>query len=276
MRKMADQHGVPGVAMTFYPHPAEVLAGREVTRILPIEDRIGKLLAAGVDGVWVVPFTREFSTLEPETFVENFLVRSLEARGVVIGPDFRFGKGRRGDGELMTRHAQLAGFELVQLDPHEVNGVRISSSQIREVLKRGDVEHAALLLGNPFRVKGEVVHGEGRGRHIGFPTANVAPYDKTMLPARGIYVVRARLGAHPGESEPMDAVASVGTRPTFDDGLVKLEVFILDRSFDIYGETLTVEFLHRLRDEEKYATVDDLIDAIQKDVDAARDYLSQH
>lgn len=180
MRKMADQHGVPGVAMTFYPHPAEVLAGREVTRILPIEDRIGKLLAAGVDGVWVVPFTREFSTLEPETFVENFLVRSLEARGVVIGPDFRFGKGRRGDGELMTRHAQLAGFELVQLDPHEVNGVRISSSQIREVLKRGDVEHAALLLGNPFRVKGEVVHGEGRGRHIGFPTANVAPYDKTM------------------------------------------------------------------------------------------------
>jgi len=157
-----------------------------------------------------------------------------------------------------------------------VNGVRISSSQIRDVLRQGDVEHAAVLLGNPFRIKGEVVHGEGRGRQIGFPTANVAPYDKTMLPARGIYVVRARLGTPPGESESMDAVASVGTRPTFDDGLMKLEVFILDRTLDIYGETLTVEFLHRLRDEEKYTSVSDLVCAIQGDVDAARHYLARH
>jgi len=234
------------------------------------------LLAQGAHGVWVVPFDKELAALEAETFLEQVLVGRLGVRGMVVGPDFRFGAGRRGTVETIERFARekRLAFEVVR--PLHVGAERVSSSAIRQRILAGDVDAAASLLGRHYRIKGRIVHGMRIGSRLGFPTANIDPTDDVLIPKNGIYVVRVRLGDSPGAALPAEGVASVGTRPTFDNGPVKMEVHIFDRQEggELYGEFATVEFLTRLRDEVKFDTVQALKDQILKDISDARAWFS--
>ncbi len=276
LRQMADRHNAPALAVTFHPHPAEVLANKQPRRLMPIEDRIKALLAAGMDGVWVVPFTRELATISAERYIEEVLLGQLSMCGFVAGPDTRFGARRAGGAELLREYAARSGFDLVVLEPFELNGERISSTAIRALLDGGDMARVAKWMGHPYRLKGKVVHGMQVGRKLGFPTANLEVGRDILIPATGIYVVRVRMGLDAQHAPPLDGVANVGNRPTLDDGPLAVEAHLFDVDEDLYGQPITIELLLRLRDEEKYASVDELKSAIADDVRMARAWFANH
>ena len=270
---MSRRHGTKGVAMTFHPHPAEVLGSKKPRRLLPIDDRLRLLLAQGADRVWVVPFTPGFAAITAPVLVERLLVAGLEVRGVVVGPDCRFGQGRRGDGALLARYAAKGSFELEVLSPLEIDGDRVSSSLVRELLLQGRVMRAAKMLGRDYRVKGEVIHGVKLGQKLGFPTANLSLFEDVLVPAEGIYVIRLRIGADPEAATAREGVVSIGTRPTFESaGEVAVEAHLFDFADSIYGEVVTMEFLKHIRNQQRFDTVDDLKKAIENDIRFAREY----
>lgn len=276
LRKMADRHNAIALAVTFHPHPAEVLANKQPRRLMPIEDRVSALLAAGVDAVWVVPFTHALATISAERYIEETLLQRLSMCGFVAGPDTRFGARRAGGAELLKQYAERVGFDLEVLTPFEMNGERISSSAIRSLLEAGDMGRAAAWLGHPYRLKGRVVRGMQFGRKLGFPTANLELGTDILVPAKGIYIVRVRLGNDTENAPPIDGVANVGTRPTIDDGPLMVEAHLFDIDEDLYGRPITIELLLRLRDEEKYDSLEELIAAIAEDVRMARAWLQRN
>lgn len=276
LRLMADKHDCPGVVMTFFPHPAVVIKNRIPRRLLSIDDRARKLLSLGADGVWVVPFDRDYAAASADAFVHGTLVDALAARGIVVGPDFRFGAGRGGDAKLLTTHGRKFGFDVHVVPPFLVGQTRVSSSAIRALLLAGGVEEAGRMLGHPYRVKGKVVRGMQVGTKIGFPTANIELFDNVLIPANGIYIVRLRLGDVPASAAPYDGVANVGTRPTLEaDGAVWLEAHLFGVDRPLYGETVTMEILQRLRAEKKFDSLGELVDAIKDDVARARAYFDE-
>lgn len=258
------------VAMTFHPHPAELVGGKSPQRLLPVEDRIRMLLACGADGVWVVPFTHEFASLSPQQFIRLILLDKLGVTGVVVGPDFRFGAERAGDSDLLSAHGKSEGFEVVVVPPLEVDGLRISSSLIRSLLLEGRVQAVAGMLGRPYRIKGEVVRGLQLGSKIGFPTANIDLYEDVLTPGDGVYIIRLRLGPDAAGARPLEGVASIGTRPTFDGATRAVEAHLFDVNRTLYGEITTMEFLRRIRSQEKFDSVDKLKARIAADVACAR------
>lgn len=276
LRKMADRHNAIALAVTFHPHPAEVLANKQPRRLMPIEDRVSALRAAGVDAVWVVPFTHALATISAERYIEETLLQRLSMCGFVAGPDTRFGARRAGGAELLKQYAERVGFDLEVLTPFEMNGERISSSAIRSLLEAGDMGRAAAWLGHPYRLKGRVVRGMQFGRKLGFPTANLELGTDILVPAKGIYIVRVRLGNDTENAPPIDGVANVGTRPTIDDGPLMVEAHLFDIDEDLYGRPITIELLLRLRDEEKYDSLEELIAAIAEDVRMARAWLQRN
>lgn len=260
--------GVGVTVMTFNPHPAVLLAPERAPALLTtIERRIELLRGAGADRVEVATFDEAFAAQSPDEFVED-LVGRLGARGVVVGPDFRFGKGRAGDIEVLRSAGASMGFAVRVVDPVLRGGEVVSSTRIRRCLREGRVEDATELLGRVHDSSGVVVEGDRRGRTIGFPTANLA-CDPVLLPADGVYAV---VGRAPG-GELLTGVANLGVRPTFAAGR-SVEVHLFDFDGDLYGRTLRVGFVGRLRGEQKFDGLDALKAQIASDAERARRLLA--
>lgn len=264
----ARPRGLRVVALTFEPHPAQLFAGARAPASLTTSSRRVELLrGAGCDEVHVATFDAAFAAQSPESFVDEVLVRTLHARAVVLGPDFRFGVKRAGDVALLERLGRARDFDVVPLAPLCEDGAPISSSRVRAAVSDGDVQRAAALLGRVHDVDGEVVRGDQRGRTLGFPTANLRA-SGALLPADGVYsVVVRRLGL---PSAPvLGGVANLGVRPTVGAGR-SVEVHLFDWSGDLYGAPLRVGFVARLREERRFEGLDALAAQIVEDVAQAR------
>lgn len=262
-----DPTMVPTV-LTFEPHPVEVLRpGTPPRLITTIEERIELLDAAGVERVVVLDLT-EIKELPPEEFVGGLLVDRLDTGHLVVGDDFRFGRDRSGDVELLKALGTRLGFNVESIELIDEGEETVSSSRIRRLIEGGQVSEAAHLLGTPFRITNTVVDGDKRGSDIGFPTANLRPPDRKVIPATGIYACFVLVG-----DRRYDAAVSVGVRPTFGGGELLIEAFILDFEGDIYGEQITVEFVEYTRPELAFDGVDELVDQMNKDVSRVRGIL---
>jgi riboflavin kinase/FMN adenylyltransferase len=278
----ARLRGARAVALTFWPHPAHVLApDREPPLITSRARRIELLAEAGLDAVIEQPFSRDFAALTPAEFT-HALLRDLDAKDVIVGYDFTYGRQRGGTTQTLQAACQETGATLSVVSPVSVTGLVVSSTKVREFVLAGNVEAASELLSRPFDLGGEVVRGAGRGRAIGVPTANVAPDgadgQRMLLPAIGVYAVRVRL---PDGSWALGA-CNVGVNPTFRPEstsgptaqTLSVEVHILDRSIDLYGQRLRVAFVSRIRAERRFPGVEALVAQIQKDVEETRRLLS--
>ena len=264
--RQAEALGVPAVAMTFEPHPRVVFRPDvPLFRLTPAPAKARIVEAIGLDGILIVPFDRDFAGLTAETFVADILVGALGARHVVVGYNFHFGKGRAGSPAFLEEAGSRHGFDVTIVPPFaDEGGEGISSSRIRAALAVGDAGEAAALLGYRWFVEAEIVHGDKRGRELGYPTANMKlPPDCEL--AHGIYAVKIRI-----DGVMRDGVASFGRRPTFGDGVPLLEVFVFDFSGDLYGKTVDVAFAARLRGEEKFDSAEALIRQMDRDSEEAR------
>ena len=276
----ARERGLASVAVTFDPHPVAVLhPERAPQEITGLDHRLDLLAGLGLDGVVVVEFTREYALLTPEDFVVQTFVHGLRSQVVVLGQDSRFGLHNSGDVGTMRELGRRYGFEvLVQgtVGEQERGRRTWSSTALREAILTGDMETATEILDRPHRVSGEVVHGHHRGRDLGYPTANLSTDSEGMVPADGVYVgwlERPSLpGGHPDRRLP--AAISVGSNPTFDDVERTVEAYVLDRDdLDLYGETVAVDFALRLRGNDRFETVEDLLAQIALDVERTRSLL---
>jgi riboflavin kinase/FMN adenylyltransferase len=253
------------VACTFDPHPTAVLRPeRAPSPIGTLDENLTRIAQHGLDATLVIPFTIEFSHMEAEAFVEEVLVQTLGVREVVVGFNHTFGRGARGTAALLRDLGTRGGFVTHVLPPLQVNGLTVSSSAIRDALREGDVDLAAALLGRPYSVTGTVQRGAGRGRTLGFPTANLKP-DRPLVLAGGVYAARARW-----DGRRADAVVNIGYRPTFGESQYWIEAYLFDFTGDLYDRTLTLDFLARIRAEMKFAGVEALKAQVHADMDEAR------
>ena len=266
----AREFGLPLVVLIFEPLPREFFAPHApVARLTRLRERVAFIQELGiVDVLLVHPFNTAFAQLPAETFIKRVLVDALHARHIVIGDDFRFGQGRQGDFALLKQLGARFDFSVQAAATWELDGERVSSTRIRRHLAERDVAGAARLLGRPFTLCGRVIHGDKRGRQLGFPTANVALH-RRLSPLRGVFAVTATLP----DGTVVDGVANVGTRPTVDGQDARLEVHLFDFDRDIYGKLVRVAFLHPLRDEQKFNALEELIAQITKDSAQARGWL---
>ncbi|MDR2076324.1 MAG: bifunctional riboflavin kinase/FAD synthetase [Desulfovibrio sp.] len=264
---------LPSVVVTFSPHPLRVIRGEvappllmALPRKLRCFDDLGFHLAL------VFPFTPQIAASSPEDFARNLFARTLQTKELVIGYDYAFGKGRRGDAALLARCGAQCGFSLEQLDPVFLDGDIVSSTRIRRALLAGDPAAAARLLGRPHAVDGEIIHGMDRGgKLLGFPTANLLLSDDLLLPRPGVYAVLAEL---PGTPSRLRGVANVGRNPTFGEGTLHVETHLLDMCRDLYSQHLTVHFIRHLREERKFSSLPELTAQINRDANAAREILA--
>jgi riboflavin kinase / FMN adenylyltransferase len=257
--------GVSAVACTFDPHPTAVLRPEKAPApIATLEENLARIAERGLDATLVIPFTRDFSRMEAETFVDEALVRTLGAREVVVGFNHTFGSGARGTAVLLRELGARHGFVTHVLPPLQVNGLTVSSSAIREALRDGDVEQARAFLGRPYSLTGTVRRGAGRGRTLGFPTANLKP-DRPLVLAAGVYAARARW-----EDRQAEAVVNIGYRPTFEESQYWVEAYLFDFAGDLYDRALTLDFLCRIRAEMKFPGVEALTLQVRADMAEAR------
>ena len=266
--EFARREGLASVAVTFNPHPRTVLRpGTALTYLTSLEERVELLQGQGLDSVGVLAFTSELAQLSAEDFL-TLLVQELEMRLLVVGPDFALGRNRAGTIGVMREIGERLGFRVEVAPLLAEADEKVGSSAIRQALAAGDVERVGRLLGRPFSLRGPVVAGDRRGRTLGFPTANIAIGLDRALPAYGIYVTRAyvREGAY-------GSCTSIGIRPTFDvEPRPVVETFILDFDEEIYGREMQIDLLHRLRGEERFASAEELIAQMEKDVGATREW----
>jgi len=272
---LAQTKGRPVCGLSFWPHPAIVLGRGAPPPMLSTLGERAALLAQHAGATLLVhPFTHAFSQLSPEAFVREVLCDALHVAAVSVGEDFRFGRGRVGDVSTLRALGAELGFEV---HAHTLLGDAagpFSSSRVRDCLTAGDVTGAAHVLGRPHALSGVVVHGDARGRTIGFPTANLSNVEQ-MLPAYGVYAVTVARQAD-GRTEPLGlGVMNIGVRPTVDGTELRLEAHIFDLAQDLYGQTLRVELRERLRGEQRFAGLPELVAQIQADAALARDLLSR-
>ncbi len=276
----ARERGLPCVLVTFDPHPAELVRpGSHPAQLTTLTRRAELVENLGVDAFCVLPFTRELSRVSPEAFVHQVLVERLHAAEVVVGQNFTFGHKAAGDVELLLRLGPRYGFTVdneALLADAENSAVAVSSTYVRSCVDAGDVAAAATALGRPHRVEGVVVRGDGRGRGLGYPTANVAPPMHSAIPGDGVYAAWFTvLGAGPETGtvvpgEPRRAAVSIGTNPTFSGRARTVEAFVLDTEADLYGQHVALDFVARLRGMERFDSVAELLEAMAGDTDAAR------
>lgn len=276
LRAAANRLNLESAVMTFEPHPRAFfakLAGNLAlapTRIANLRDNLSSLKRAGVDRVIVEHFNAHFASLSPQDFIQQVLVDGLHVKWLMVGDDFCFGAKRAGNIAMLEEAGKQFGFEVVTLPAVQNKGVRISSSAVRAALAAGDFNEAKDLLGHPYRISGHVIHGQKLGRTIGFPTLNlrIAHHRPAVV---GIFIVQV----HGLSEQPLPAVASLGVRPTVDDsGRVLLETHVFDYQGNAYGKVVQIEFLKKLRDEEKYSDLETLTAAINNDADQARAYFA--
>jgi riboflavin kinase/FMN adenylyltransferase len=263
----AASAGVPSVVLTFHPHPGIVLGKRNKLTYLSLPTERARLLGElGVDIVITQTFDHNFASLTAYQFM-RLLSRHLRANHLVVGHDFALGRGREGTASILGDLGHELGYKIIQVAQISMNGVVISSSIIRSSLANGDIEKATSMLGRPYRLSGIVVGGDHRGRVIGIPTANIDFDQGCVIPKTGVYACRAWLG-----SISWAAVANIGYRPTFEDQSVqpRVEAHLLDFDRDIYGSELQLEFISRLRDEQRFSGIEALVEQIRKDISKAR------
>ena len=265
----ARHRQIAATVLTFEPHPLEFLAPEKApNRITKLRDKLAELELCGIDQVVVLRFNKQLASLTPEQFVKHIIVDGLHARHVLVGDDFRFGAKRAGNYELLDQIAQQYDFDVARMNSFEVAGQRVSSTLVRDALAKGDMAQVRQQLGRPYAISGHVVHGRKLGRELGFRTINVR-FGHRKAAASGIFVANV-LGL---DNKPLAGVASIGVRPTVDNsGEVLLETHLFDWWGDAYGKIVTVELLHKLRDEVKFPNLQALKDGIAKDCDDARDY----
>ncbi|MEJ2760762.1 MAG: bifunctional riboflavin kinase/FAD synthetase [Gammaproteobacteria bacterium] len=268
LQRHAAELGLPAVVITFEPQPMEFFAPEAApARLTPFREKLELLDQYAVDRVFCLRFRRSLAMLAAEDFVEDLLVDRLGIRRVIVGDDFRFGRGRQGDVSLLTRLGRRHGFQVIPTETYYCEGERVSSSRIRNHLAAGEFEAAARLLGRPYYISGRVVHGDKRGTGLGFPTANLL-LNRKKSPVTGIFVVRVH-----GLGEEIHAgVASIGTRPVFNGLTELLEVYLFDFDRMIYGQRIRVEFLHFLRPERNFGSTEALLAQMRRDVHDARTY----
>jgi riboflavin kinase/FMN adenylyltransferase len=247
--------------LTFEPHPRVVVRPDAAPKLLTsLEVKADLVAGLGVEELVVIPFDREFAARSPESFIDDVLVGRLGATRVSVGENFRFGHKQSGDTDLLSGDDR---FETRVVPLVEAGGEVVSSSHIRGLILAGDVEHAAAFLGDPFQLRGKVVHGDERGRDLGFPTANLVPDDALVYPGHGVYACVANGVA---------AAVNVGIRPTFESGRgVLIEAYLIDWEGDLYGQELRLEFLRRLRGERRFGSVSPLVEQMRRDVEEARE-----
>ena len=264
--------GTPAVALSFYPHPAIVLGKRNDPFYLTSpEEKADFMRSLELDYLINHPFNRQVAGTSAQDFL-NYLFLHLKFRHLWVGPDFALGRGREGDIPTLRRLGEQIGFGLHVIYPILNGGEVISSSRIRQALTAGELARANHWLGQPFRLAGEVVHGDGRGRDLGVPTANLAVWGDHAIPKPGVYIGKAYQ-----DDKIWGAVTNVGYRPTFENQPLtpRVEAYLLDFAQDLYGQALQLEFLHRLRDEVRFPTVQALIDQMHVDIEQSRAFLAE-
>jgi riboflavin kinase/FMN adenylyltransferase len=267
LKARAHHLALPATVLTFEPHPRELFAPDQApARLASLRDKFELLAECGVDRVHVCHFNRRLAALTADQFIERILVQGLSVRHLIVGDDFRFGKSRGGDFALLQRAGQEHRFVVETMRTVDFGGIRVSSSAVRDALACGNIEYAEQLLGRPFVIAGRVMDGKKLGRTLGFPTANIQVRRK-RLPLSGVFAVTVS-----GIAErPLPGAANIGVRPTMNEGPKPvLEVHLLDFDRDIYGAHVDVNFLHKLRDEAKFASADELKAQIARDVAAVR------
>jgi riboflavin kinase/FMN adenylyltransferase len=275
VRAAADRLGLESAVMTFEPHPREFFArklgdlSKAPPRIANLRDKLQALDNNGVDRVIVEHFSEHFAAQSPQTFVEKVLVEGLHVKWLMVGDDFCYGAKRAGNVALLAEAGRQYGFEVEVLPTVRNGDTRISSSAVRTALAQGDFAQAQALLGHPYAISGHVIHGAKLGRDIGFPTLNLRVPHRPAL--GGIFIVQV----HGLGGKPLPAVASLGVRPTVEDaGRVLLEVHVFDFAQHCYGKVVRVEFLKKIRDEEKFVDLPTLVKAIERDAHQARAFFA--
>ncbi len=266
----ARSEGLLPLVITFDPLPGQVLQPGNFRLLSTLEERMELFESLGVEGLVVLPFNSALAQTSAGDFVRDLLDHA-KLGGLWVGSDFRLGRSQAGNVEYLQRAGQRFGFDVhVFKDTVRWEGKPVSSSSIRRALSEGNIHEANGCLGYPFHLCGKIVHGHKRGRALGFPTANLAVQNTRLLPANGVYICQAHL-----ESSTFDALTNIGTRPTFDDGTRTVEAYLLDFSKDIYEEPMRLDFLHRLRPEWRFDSVNDLIHQMTEDEVTARLWLRQ-
>lgn len=273
LKDTANKLGLPACVMIFEPHPREFFAPDQApARLTNLREKLKLLARAEIDCIHICRFDADFAGIHPEEFITRILNQALSVRWLLVGDDFHFGARRAGDFAMLQAHSATNGFAVEIMPSVIMNGQRVSSTAIRQALAHGDLNAAQELLGRPYSISGRVIDGDKLGRQIGFPTANIQlKYNRPAL--SGIFVVAVHGAVRSSPATPLPGVASLGVRPTVhENGKTVLEVHLFDFDREIYGQHLQVDFLHKLRDEEKYADIDTLIRQIEEDITQAKDF----
>jgi len=261
---------LPMTLITFEPQPAEYFMHDQApARLTNFREKYVTLKRFAIDRILVLPFNRRLAEMPAEDFVQRVLSDGLDVRYLVVGDDFRFGRQRQGDFQLLRRHGEATGFSVVSMPSFSVDHERVSSTGIRVALDQGDFERAERLLGRHYHMTGKVAHGDKRGRQWGFPTANILMKRK-VTPLRGVFAVEV-FGL---DREPVFGVANLGTRPTIDGVKTLLEVHLFDFDEEIYGRRINVVFRDKIRDEQRFDSFDDLKAQIARDVERAKAFFN--
>ncbi len=257
LKGLAKTADLETTVITFDPHPQKVIGGergRELRLLSTISEKLAVFKNEAIDRVVVIPFTRDFAGTSAEQFVRRLLVEQLKVREMVVGFNHQFGRGREGSFENLSRLAGEIGFNVHQVGPRDVDGETVSSTAIRGLLADGHIEKATAFLGRHYELSGTVIHGDGRGRQIGFPTANIQVLDdQKAVPGRGVYAVDVFI-----DNERYGGMMNIGIRPTFEYDLLTLEVHVFSFNADLYGKTIRIAFKAFIREEKKFSGIEDL------------------
>jgi riboflavin kinase/FMN adenylyltransferase len=263
----ARQLGLPSLAIIFEPHPNEFFVDKPVARLTRWQEKFLLMQQYGIDFVLILKFDPKLAAFTAEQFIQKILCKALQVKSLIVGDDFHFGHKRTGDFAFLTAAGKSLGFTTTQVQSILVANKRVSSTSIRAALSAGDHDLVTKLLGRPYTMRGRVVRGDGRGKTIGYPTANIYLH-RLIPPVQGVYIVRM----HGIQTHAIPGVANVGSRPTVDGANSLLEVYLFDFNTDIYGQYVTIEFCEKLRDEKRFANLDLLVDQINNDAKLAREY----
>lgn len=271
LKNRAKETGGRSLLITFDPHPRQVVfKGGDIRLLTSIDEKLRILESLGIDEVFIINFTLEFSELDAESFFTRYIIEGTGIGEIIVGYDHRFGKGRSGDENFIRKLSEKFGFKVTYVEAVMQNQTNISSTQVRKLLAEGNVKAAAELLGRDYEIFGEVIHGDKRGRELGYPTANLeCDSDNKLLPANGVYAVMVEL-----DGNNFKGVLNVGRRPTFNLKDLAVEVHLIDfAGHDLYEKTLRVKFIDRIRGEMRFIAKSDLVEQIQKDKDTAQTIL---
>ena len=266
-----DTLKLPAVVITFEPQPFEYFVPEKApARLTRFREKVEALRCYSIQQLCVLRFNKRLAQMSAEAFIQALLVKGLNVKYLVVGDDFRFGCERKGDFALLQQAGQKYGFQVVNMHTFAIDQNRVSSTRIRNALSSGDLVLAEKLLGRPYRMSGRVAHGDKRGRKMGFPTANIHLH-RHKIPLTGVFAVQL-FGI---DEEPVNGVANIGIRPTIGGNKALLEVHLFEFKREIYGEHVQVFFLHKIRDEQRFENLDQLISQIKLDAEQARQYFSQ-